>query len=59
MSERTRITLALPTEFYQETSAARERREIDSVAGFIREAVEEKVARLRWQRSLAELRDEI
>jgi len=59
MSDSTRITLALPTDVYQEIAAARERQEIDSVAGFVREAVEEKVARLRWQRNLAELRDEI
>jgi hypothetical protein len=31
----------------------------ESVAGFIREAVEEKVTRMRWQRNLESLRREI
>ena len=57
--ETTRVTLALPTDLYQEIAAAKERQETGSVAGFIREAVEEKVNRMRWQRDLAELRGEI
>jgi len=58
-TETTRVTLALPKEIYQEIAAAKERHETDSVAGFIREAVEEKVNRMRWQRNLAALRSEI
>jgi len=58
-SDTTRVTLALPTDIYQEIAAAKERQETSSVAGFIREAVEEKVNRMRWQRNLAELRAEI
>ena len=58
-TETTRVTLALPSDLYQEITAAKERQETGSVAGFIREAVEEKVNRLRWQRNLAELRAEI
>jgi hypothetical protein len=49
----------LPTDIYQEIASAKERRETRSVAGFIREAVEEKVARMRWQRNLEDLRHEI
>ena len=57
--ETTRVTLVLPTDVYKEIATAKERQETRSIAGFIREAVEEKVARMRWQRSLAELRSEI
>ena len=59
VSDTTRVTLMLPTDIYQEITAAKERQETSSVAGFIREAVEEKVNRMRWQRNLAELRAEI
>jgi metal-responsive CopG/Arc/MetJ family transcriptional regulator len=58
-SETTRVTLMLPTDIYQEITSAKERQETRSVAGFIREAVEEKVARMRWQRNLEDLRREI
>jgi len=58
-TETTRVTLALPTDVYREIAAAKERRETSSVAGFIREAVEEKVNRMRWQRNLTALRSEI
>jgi hypothetical protein len=58
-SETTRVTLVLPTEIYQEIASAKERQETRSVAGFIREAVEEKVDRMRWQRNLEELRRDI
>ena len=58
-SDTTRVTLALPTDIYREITAAKERQETSSIAGFIREAVEEKVNRIRWQRNLAELRAEI
>lgn len=44
---------------YQEIATAKERQETASIAGFIREAVEEKVARMRWRRDLAELQGEI
>ena len=58
-SETTRVTLVLPNEIYQEITAAKERQETRSVAGFIRAAVEEKVNRMRWQRDLADLRSDI
>lgn len=58
-SETTRVTLMLPTDIYQEITSAKERQETRSVAGFIREAVEEKVARMRWRRNLDDLRREI
>ena len=58
-SDTVRVTLALPTDTYQEITAAKERQETSSISGFIREAVEEKVTRIRWQRALAELRAEI
>jgi len=58
-SDTTRVTLALPTHIVEEIAAAKERQETSSIAGFIREAVEEKVNRMRWQRNLAELRAEI
>ena len=58
-SETTRVTLMLPTDIYQEIVAAKEQQETRSIAGFIREAVEERVARMRWQRDLEELRSEI
>ena len=58
-SETRRVTLVLPTDLYQEIITARERQETRSIAGFIREAVEEKVSRMRWQRNLEELRREI
>lgn len=57
--ETTRVTLMLPTDVYQEIASAKERQETESVAGFIREAVEEKVTRMRWQRNLESLRREI
>jgi hypothetical protein len=49
----------LPTDIHQEITFAKERQETRSVAAFIREAVEEKVARMRWQRNLEDLRREI
>jgi hypothetical protein len=49
----------LPADIYQEIASAKERQETGSIAGFIRQAVEEKVARMRWQRDLEELRSEI
>jgi len=55
----TRITLVLPTDIYQEVEAAKERQETRSIAEFVREAVVEKVIRMRWQHNLAELRSEI
>ena len=58
-SETTRVTLVLATDIYEEIATAKERNETRSIAGFIREAVEEKVARMRWQRNLEELRSEI
>ena len=58
-SQTTRVTLVLPTDTYEEIELAREREDIPSVAGFIRRAVDEKLARMRWQRDLAELRSEI
>ena len=57
--ETTRVTLILPTDIYQEIAEAKERQQTRSIAEFIRQAVEEKVARMRWQRDLQELRSEI
>ena len=57
--ETARVTLMLPTDIRQEITSAKERQETRSVVGFIREAVEEKVARMRWQRNLEDLRREI
>lgn len=58
-SETMRVTLQLSADIYQEIADAKERQETDSIAGFVREAVEEKVVRMRWQRNLEELRREI
>ncbi len=59
ISETKRITLELPMDLYQEVVTAKERQETRSIAEFIREAVVEKVTRMRWQHNLAELRSEI
>ena len=58
-SETMRVTLQLSADIYQEIANAKERQETNSIAEFVREAVEEKVARMRWQRNLGELRREI
>jgi predicted CopG family antitoxin len=56
--ETKRITLTLPTHVYEELLEAKEK-ETRSVADFVRAAVVEKLARIRWQRNLEDLRREI
>jgi len=58
-SETRRVTLKLPADLYEEIAAVGSQEEAHSIAGFIQEAIEEKVARMRWQRNLADLRKEI
>jgi predicted CopG family antitoxin len=56
--ETKRVTLTLPTNVYEELLEARGE-EARSVADFVRTAVVEKLARMRWQRNLEDLRREI
>jgi len=56
--ETKRVTLTLPTNVYEELLEAKGE-ENHSVADFVRTAVVEKLARMRWQRNLKDLRREI
>lgn len=56
--ETKRVTLTLPTNVYEELLEAKGE-EARSVADFVRAAVLEKLARMRWQRNLEDLRREI
>jgi metal-responsive CopG/Arc/MetJ family transcriptional regulator len=50
-----RITLTLPINVYEEVLEAKGE-EIPSIADFVRAAVLEKLARMRWQRNLEDLK---
>ena len=56
--ETKRVTLTLPINVYEELLGAKEE-EAHSVADFVRAAVVEKLAKIRWQRNLEDLRREI
>ena len=56
--ETKRVTLTLPINVYEELLGAKEE-EARSVADFVRAAVVEKLAKIRWQRNLEDLRREI
>ncbi len=58
-AETKRIALELPWGIYQEVATAKKRQETSSIAEFVRQAVIEKVARVRWQHNLSDLRAEI
>jgi metal-responsive CopG/Arc/MetJ family transcriptional regulator len=57
--ETKRITLTLPTNIYEELLEAKNEEEAHNVADFVRTAVVEKLARMRWQRNLEDLQREI
>ena len=56
--ETKRVTLTLPINVYEELLEAK-KEESHSVADFVRTAVVEKLARMRWQHNLEDLRREI
>ena len=56
--ETKRTTLTLPLDVYEEVLEA-QGEETPSVAGFVRAAVVEKLAKMHWQRNLEDLRREI
>jgi len=56
--ETKRVTLTLPINVYEELLEAKGE-EARSVADFVRMAVSEKLVRMRWQRNLEDLRQEI
>ena len=55
--ETKRVTLTLPINVYEEVLEAKGE-EAPNVADFVRTAVLEKLARMRWQRNLEDLRQE-